>query len=60
MEKQKTLNFKNNEKKVETNWYKFYNNISKHLEYPDVSLYEMLENNSYNRLNLTAYNYFVR
>ena len=41
MEKQKTLNFKNNEKKVETNWYKFYNNISKHLEYPDVSLYEM-------------------
>ena len=58
MEKQKTLNFKNNEKKVETNWYKFYNNVSKHLEYPDVSLYEMLENNSYNRLNLTAYNYF--
>ena len=38
MEKQKTLNFKNNEKKVETNWYKFYNNVSKHLEYPDVSL----------------------
>ncbi len=58
MEKQKTLNFKNNEKKVETNWYKFYNNVSKHLEYPDVSLYEMLENNSYTRLNLTAYNYF--
>lgn len=58
MRKQKTLNFKNSEKNVETNWYKFYDNISKHLEYPDVSLYEMLERNSYNRLNLTAYNYF--
>ena len=58
MGKQKTLNFKINEKKVETNWYRFYDNISKHLEYPDVSIYEMLEENSSNRLDLTAYNYF--
>lgn len=32
----------------------------KHLEYPDISLYEMLEKNSQSRLSLTAYNYFGR
>lgn len=58
MGKQKTLNFRNDENKVDTNWYKFYNGVSKHLEYPDISLYEMLEKSSYNRLNLIAYNYF--
>lgn len=58
MQIQKNLNFKRFENKVETNWYKFYNNVSKHLEYPNVSLYEMLENNSSKRLGLTAYNYF--
>ena len=58
MQKVKNLNFSKLESKVETNWYKFYNNASKHLKYPDVSLYEMLENNSLKRLELTAYNYF--
>ena len=30
------------------------------LNYPDISIYKMLEINSKNRLNLTAYNYFGR
>jgi len=58
MQKQESLKFKRYENKVETNWYKFYNNVSKHLDYPDVSLYEMLEINSLKRLNLIAYNYY--
>ena len=58
MQKIKSLSFNELESKVETNWYKFYNNESKHLKYPDISLYEMLENNSSKRLELTAYNYF--
>lgn len=50
-------------KSIKTDWYKFYEeaNIPKHLEYPDISLYKMLETNTIeneNRLNLTAYNYF--
>ena len=56
--KEKTFNYKKNENKVKTNWYKYYENINKHLEYPDISIYEMLETNSKNRLKLTAYNYF--
>lgn len=55
---QKNLNFKKDEQKVETNWYKFYNNVSKHLDYPNVSIYEMLENNSSKRMGFIAYNYF--
>lgn len=58
MKKGQKIEFKKYEKKVETNWYKFYNNMSKHLEYPDESLYEMLEDNCKKRLNLYAYNYF--
>lgn len=46
------------EKKVKTNWYKHYGTVKKHLEYPDISIYEMLEQNSKNRLKLCAYNYF--
>lgn len=58
MQKEKSLNFKKNEKKVKTNWYKYYDKTQKHLEYPDISIYDMLEKNSQNRLNLTAYNYY--
>ena len=58
MQKRENLNFKEQEKKVETNWYSFYDQVSKHLDYPDVSIYEMLEKNSENRGTFTAYNYF--
>ncbi len=56
--KEKKHNFSKNESKVKTNWYKYYENKNKHLDYPDYSLYENLERNGKNRLKLTAYNYF--
>lgn len=58
MKKERTINFKKNESKVKTDWYKYYNNIEKHLDYPDISIYEMLEKNSLNRKDIIAYNYF--
>ena len=54
----KKINFKKLEKNVETPWYKYYETTKAHLEYPNISLYEMLEINSKARLNLTSYNYF--
>lgn len=55
---EKTINYTRHESKVKTNWYKHYDKIQKHLEYPNISIYEMLEKNSKKRLKLTAYNYF--
>ena len=55
----KYYDFSKDEKKLNTNWYKYYEkNTSKHLDYPDVSIYEMLESNSKKRMNYIAYNYF--
>lgn len=58
MQKERVLNYSELENKVETNWYKFYENIPKHLDYPDISIFEMLKKNNLSRLNLIAYNYF--
>ena len=58
MQKERILNYSDFENKVETNWYKFYENTPRHLDYPDISIFEMLEKNSLSRLNLIAYNYF--
>lgn len=58
MRKEKMISFEKLESNVKTDWYKYYNNIAKHLEYPDISIYEMLERNSLKRLDLDAYNYF--
>lgn len=58
MQKERVLNYSELENRVETNWYKFYENTPKHLDYPDISIFEMLEKNSLSRLNLIAYNYF--
>lgn len=52
-----TINFRKVEKKVTANWYKYYENKKKHLEYPTCTLYEFLEENSQNRLDCIAYNY---
>lgn len=43
---------------VKTPWYKFYGNIKKHLDYPDISLYELLEDSAKQNLNEISYNYF--
>ncbi len=58
MQKEKVLNYSALENRVETNWYQFYENIPKHLDYPDISIFQMMEKNSITRLNLIAYNYF--
>lgn len=44
--------------KVKTPWYNFYNGVKEHLEYPDFSVYDMLENSMKSRENFISYNYF--
>lgn len=46
------------ENTVKAPWYAFYDGIKEHLEYPDISLYEMLLKSVEKRKELTAYNYF--
>lgn len=44
--------------KVKTPWYSFYDGVKSHLEYPDISLYNMLEKSMINRKNYISYNYY--
>ena len=44
--------------KVKTPWYSYYDGIREHLEYPDISLYELLEQTANNHLDNISYNYF--
>ena len=30
--------------KIKTPWYSFYDGVKEHLEYPNISVYKMLEN----------------
>ena len=43
---------------VKTPWYNYYNGVKAHLEYPDFSLYNMLEQSSKGRESYISYNYF--
>lgn len=43
---------------VKTPWYSFYDGVKSHLEYPDISLYNMLEKSMINRENYISYNYY--
>ena len=60
MKEQKTRGHKSQEHKIKTNWYKYYEetNTPVHIDYPDISIYEMLERSCSKRFCLTAYNYF--
>ena len=58
MAKEKVISFEKYGNNVKTDWYKYYNNISKHLKYPDISIYEMVEKNSLTRPDMIALNYF--
>lgn len=58
MSNNKTKSFEQYEKNVETEWYKYYDGIPKHLDYPNNTIYEFLEDNSKDRMSLIAYNYF--
>jgi len=45
-------------KKVKTPWYNYYEDVQKHLEYPDFSLYKLIEYTSSRHLNNISYNYY--
>lgn len=45
-------------KKVRTPWYKYYDGIKEHLSYPDISLYELLEQTANKHLENISYNYY--
>ena len=44
--------------KIKTPWYDYYDGIKKHLDYPDISLYELIEKTANNHLDNISYNYF--
>lgn len=44
--------------KVKTPWYDFYDGVKPHLEYPNISVYSMLENSMRSRENYISYNYY--
>ncbi len=46
------------EKEVKTPWYNYYDGVSKHLEYPDFSMYKLVEYTAFRHLNNISYNYF--
>lgn len=44
--------------KVKTPWYDFYDGVKPHLDYPDISIYNMLEDSMRNREDFISYNYY--
>lgn len=44
--------------KVKTPWYNFYEGVKEHLNYPDISLYKMIEESMLKHENYISYNYF--
>lgn len=44
--------------KLKTPWYDFYDGVKPHLEYPDISVYNLLENSMRNREDYISYNYY--
>ena len=45
-------------KKLSTPWYNFYGEVKEHLEYPDFSIYKLIEFTSSKHLNNISYNYY--
>lgn len=43
---------------IKTPWYKYYDGVREHLEYPDCSIYQLLKESAQKHLNLTSYNYY--
>jgi long-chain acyl-CoA synthetase len=46
------------ESKINTPWYGFYDGIKEHLNYPNISLYKMLENSEKKHEENISYNYY--
>lgn len=47
-----------NEKVMRTPWYAFYDGIKAHLEYPEISMYKMLEESMLKHPDNISYNYY--
>lgn len=45
-------------KRLKAPWYKYYDGEKEHLEYPDFSVYKMIEYTSSKHLNNISYNYY--
>ena len=45
-------------KNINTPWYKYYDGVKQHLEYPDFSVYKLVEYTSFKHLNNVSYNYY--
>ena len=45
-------------KKINTPWYSYYDGVREHLDYPDISLYELLEKQASKHLDYISYNYY--
>ena len=45
-------------KRISTPWYEFYDGVKEHLEYPDFSIYKLIEFTSSKHLNNISYNYY--
>ena len=48
----------NMNKHIKTPWYKYYDGVRKHLNYPDISLYEMLKQSALKHPDYISYNYY--
>ncbi len=46
------------ENMIKTPWYSFYDGIKAHLDYPDISMYKMLEESMKKHPDYISYNYF--
>lgn len=44
--------------KIKTPWYEYYNGVSPHLEYPDISMYQMLHTSVLKHPDYISYNYY--
>lgn len=45
-------------KEIRTPWYKWYDGVKEHMDYPECSLYSLFEESAQKHENLIAYNYF--
>ena len=45
-------------KRVKTPWYNFYDGVKEHLDYPNTSIYKLLETTANKHLDYISYNYF--
>ena len=45
-------------RRIKAPWYKYYGNIKKHLDYPDISVYKLIEKTAIKNPDSISYNYY--